>query len=213
MELPTSQTKTTTKIMTVVDHKSKTESSATEMKELKSSSQTAAATLRSHDAPSHVDTPPTSMDSEVEISTDQNRTKDKCQDHSDSGAAFSDLPSNIQPLEKVAKKLEEVKLDSTTQEASPTQKVSKHLTEEAASTLTESPQLPMDLYHLMQHTCGEGSMSRWLADFDPHKCGLEMLSKYIDAARGPLKGHGWEYSRAVKLMVELKKAAVATQSN
>lgn len=66
----------------------------------------------------------------------------------------------------------------------------------------------LDFYHVMRHTC-VGAESRWKEEFDPYKHGLEMLAKYIETARGPLKGMGWEYSRAVDIVVKLRKAAVA----
>lgn len=66
-----------------------------------------------------------------------------------------------------------------------------------------------DLYHVIHHTCGRGAESRWKAEFNPMKQGTELLSKYIDTARGPLKGLGWDYSRAVGLMVKFKKGEAA----
>ena len=68
----------------------------------------------------------------------------------------------------------------------------------------------LDLYHVMRQTCGEEMVTRWVCEYNPYAHGLEVLSKYIAAARGPLKGTGWEYSRAVELMVTFKRAAAAT---
>ncbi len=63
-----------------------------------------------------------------------------------------------------------------------------------------------DLYNVMLHTHGQLVVDSWKRDFDPLKHGVEMLSKYISVARGPLKKHGWNYSKAVEIMVKLKKA-------
>ena len=67
----------------------------------------------------------------------------------------------------------------------------------------------LDLYHVMRHTKGEEAVIHWQLDYEPLKDGVEMLSKYIAAARGPLKAHDWDYSRAVEIMVKLKKAAAS----
>ena len=69
-----------------------------------------------------------------------------------------------------------------------------------------------DLYKIMRWTRGEDFTSRWIAEFDALKYGLEMLSKYINAARGPLKGHGWKYAKAVELVVKLKRAAASAST-
>ncbi len=183
---------------------------------------------------SHLATPPTSAHVEGNFeSSDGDRT---CTDNSNTittaggGGTLSTSPTpSNESTEEVMKKLEAVELDSTrtleppptsspiqepvspSQEAPPSsQEVGKGCQVGVTRTVNEAPQAALDLYHVMWHTCGEEGVSRWLSDFDPHKCGLEMLSKYIDAARGPLKGQGWEYSRAVKLMVQLKRAAAAT---
>ena len=64
------------------------------------------------------------------------------------------------------------------------------------------------LYNVMLHTRGQSVVDSWKKDFDSLKHGVEMLSKYINVARGPLKKHGWNYSKAVELMVKLKKASM-----
>lgn len=69
-------------------------------------------------------------------------------------------------------------------------------------------QLSFDLYPVLHHTRGAGAVSQWLERYDPLEYGLKVLSKYISVARGPLKGAGWDYSRAVKLMLDLKKGCV-----
>ncbi len=73
------------------------------------------------------------------------------------------------------------------------------------------PNLPvetsgLDLYHVMRCTRGEEYVLRWKCEFNAIQSGLEMLSKYINAARGPLKHQGWNYSKAVELVVKLRKA-------
>ena len=64
-----------------------------------------------------------------------------------------------------------------------------------------------DLYPVMQHMRGEGEVTHWLHHYEPHKRGLEMLDKYLSMARGPLKHANWDYSRAVQLLIHLKRAA------
>ena len=70
----------------------------------------------------------------------------------------------------------------------------------------------LDFYHVMRHTHGKEHVTRWKSEFDPIKQGQEVLSKYIGAARGPLKNHGWNYSRAVELIVKLKRAEAAIRA-
>ena len=69
-------------------------------------------------------------------------------------------------------------------------------------------QLSFDLYTVLCHSQGEGAVSEWLRRFDTLEYGLKVLSKYINVARGPLKGTGWDYSRAVKLMLDMKRGCV-----
>lgn len=66
----------------------------------------------------------------------------------------------------------------------------------------------LTLYHVMLHTRGLPLIDAWKSDFDSLRHGVEMLSKYISVARGPLKNHGWSYSKAVELMVKLRKATL-----
>lgn len=63
------------------------------------------------------------------------------------------------------------------------------------------------LFCVMEHSQGGGFAKQWVSDFDPQKNGKELLSKYIDVARGPLKAQGWNYDRAVQLLVKLRRAA------
>ena len=65
------------------------------------------------------------------------------------------------------------------------------------------------LYSVMEHCCGEGVVQDWNSRFDPLKRGQELLSKYIEVARGPLKAQEWKYERAVQLLVAMKKSAHA----
>jgi len=64
-----------------------------------------------------------------------------------------------------------------------------------------------DLFEVMLHTRGPLRVASWRAEFDAVQLGTEMLSKYINVARGPLKKHGWNYSKAVDLVVKLKKCS------
>ena len=66
----------------------------------------------------------------------------------------------------------------------------------------------VSLYHVMLHTQGLSLVDAWKSDFNSLRHGVEMLSKYISVARGPLKDHGWNYSKAVELMVKLRKATM-----
>lgn len=65
-----------------------------------------------------------------------------------------------------------------------------------------------DLYPVLRHTHGKEVVSQWVHGYDPLEHGLKVLSKYIKVARGPLKDVGWDYTRAVKLMLDLKKGCV-----
>ena len=66
------------------------------------------------------------------------------------------------------------------------------------------------LFCVMEHSQGAEFVKQWVSDFDPQKNGRELLSKYIDVARGPLKAQGWNYDRAVQLLVQLRIAARAS---
>ena len=64
-----------------------------------------------------------------------------------------------------------------------------------------------DLFNVMLHTKGPSRVASWRAEFNAVRMGTEMLSKYINVARGPLKQHGWSYSKAVDLIIKLKKCS------
>ena len=148
---------------------------------------------------------------EGEIETDSRKICSSDKDpSSESGACDKDRTPSLEPVETISKKLEGVELDSTRTLETVASSLQEATPPSQASASTRTLQhTPLDLYHVIIHTCEEGSVSRWLSEFDPHKCGLEMLAKYIDTARGPLKGQGWEYARAVKLLVMMKKAAAS----
>ena len=63
------------------------------------------------------------------------------------------------------------------------------------------------LFCVMEQGCGREVVSEWNSKFDPLKRGQELLSKFIEVARGPLKPQGWKYDRAVQLLVTMKKSA------
>ena len=69
------------------------------------------------------------------------------------------------------------------------------------------------LFSVMEHCCGGGVVEDWNGKFDPLKRGQELLSKYIEVARGPLKAQEWKYERAVQLLVAMKKAAHAHKAS
>jgi hypothetical protein len=62
------------------------------------------------------------------------------------------------------------------------------------------------LYSVMEHCQGAEAVSNWKGRFNPLKRGQELLSKFVEVARGPLKAQGWNYARAVQLLVTMKKA-------
>ena len=62
------------------------------------------------------------------------------------------------------------------------------------------------LYSVMEHSQGAEAVTNWKSRFNPLKRGQELLSKFVEVARGPLKAQGWNYARAVQLLVAMKKA-------
>ncbi len=79
---------------------------------------------------------------------------------------------------------------------------------EATPRSCASPTTAVDsLYLLMKHLRGDEFVQRWHLEFDAVVLAQGFLSKYLETARGPLKGQGWSYDRAVQLLVKLKKAA------
>ena len=108
-------------------------------------------------------------------------------------------------VEKAASLLESMALESTSSAKAFTNSVNS----KAEGGAARKPHPPYNLYHLMHHTHSYAAESRWKEDFDPVKQGTELLSKYIETSRGPLKGLGWDYSRAVSLLVQFKKASKA----
>lgn len=66
---------------------------------------------------------------------------------------------------------------------------------------------PVDsLYLLMRHLQGDVFVRRWRSEFNAILLAQEFLSKYLETARGALKDQGWNYDRAVQLLVKLKRA-------
>ena len=63
------------------------------------------------------------------------------------------------------------------------------------------------LFSLLVQLMGAGYAQQQWRGFDPISLGLELLGRYIEAARGPLKEQNWSYTRAVQLSVQLRKAA------
>ena len=63
------------------------------------------------------------------------------------------------------------------------------------------------LFCVMEQGCGREVVTEWNSKFDPLRRGQELLSKFIEVARGPLKPQGWKYDRAVQLLVTMKKSA------
>ena len=66
--------------------------------------------------------------------------------------------------------------------------------------------LERQLYSVMERCQGAEAVENWKSRFDPLKRGQELLSKFVEVARGPLKTQGWNYGRAVQLLVAMKKA-------
>lgn len=73
----------------------------------------------------------------------------------------------------------------------------------------DSRSLLSQLFYVMEHCQGKQAVKNWQSKFDPLKRGQELLSKFVEVARGPLKAQGWKYGRAVQLLVTMKKAAHA----
>lgn len=69
---------------------------------------------------------------------------------------------------------------------------------------TVSPE--RQLYCVIEHCQGSEAVGNWKSRFNPLKRGQELLSKFVEVARGPLKVQGWNYGRAVQLLVVMKKA-------
>lgn len=65
-------------------------------------------------------------------------------------------------------------------------------------------------YSLMEHLQGKEFVQKWVLEFSTIQYGQDFLTKYVDAARGPLASQGWSYDRAVQLLVKLKKAGRET---
>ena len=65
------------------------------------------------------------------------------------------------------------------------------------------------LFCVMEHCQGKQAVENWTSRFNPLERGQELLSKFVEVARGPLKTQGWKYGRAVQLLVTMKKAARA----
>lgn len=65
------------------------------------------------------------------------------------------------------------------------------------------------LFCVMEHCKGTKAVENWKRRFDPLQRGQELLTKFVAVARGPLKTQGWNYSRAVQLLVTMKKADTA----
>lgn len=63
---------------------------------------------------------------------------------------------------------------------------------------------PSGVFGLMGEMSGLDFVKKWRDEFDPVKLGTDCLSKYIDAARGPLKFQQWNYDRAIQLLIKLK---------
>ena len=65
----------------------------------------------------------------------------------------------------------------------------------------------MVLYQLMETLHGRDEVERKLkpSDHDIASLGILCLSRYTAIAKGPLKGLGWSYEKAEKLVLELKQ--------
>ena len=66
-----------------------------------------------------------------------------------------------------------------------------------------SEALPFGLMGAMR---GLDFVREWREEFNPVKLGVVYLTKYIDAARGPLKFQEWNYDRAIQLLIRMKKS-------
>ncbi len=68
------------------------------------------------------------------------------------------------------------------------------------------PSPPDSFYLLMKELRGQEYVDKWRSEFRGVDLAQGFLTKYLDTARGALKGKGWSYDRAVQLLVKLKKA-------
>ena len=59
---------------------------------------------------------------------------------------------------------------------------------------------------LMGAMRGLDFVKEWREELNPVKLGVDYLTKYIDAARGPLKIQEWNYDRAIQLLIRMKKS-------
>ena len=73
----------------------------------------------------------------------------------------------------------------------------------SGSAMSESGTSPFGLMGSMR---GLDFVREWREGFNPAKLGVDYLTKYIDAARGPLKLQQWNYDRAIHLLIRLKKS-------
>ena len=60
---------------------------------------------------------------------------------------------------------------------------------------------------LLRQLMGADFVHKQWCEFSPVTTGQELLGKYIEIARGPLKHQNWSYTRAVQLAVQLRKAS------
>ena len=65
------------------------------------------------------------------------------------------------------------------------------------------------LFCVMEHCVGSEAVENWRRKFNPLEKGQELLSEFVEVARGPLKAQGWNYARAVQLLVTMRKAGAA----
>lgn len=60
---------------------------------------------------------------------------------------------------------------------------------------------------LLKQLMGVDFVHKQWCEFSPVTTGQELLGKYIEMARGPLKHQNWSYTRAVQLAVQLRRAS------
>ena len=68
------------------------------------------------------------------------------------------------------------------------------------------------LFSLLEALQGSDFVRQWRGEFEPSGLGQDVLTRYVRAARGPLREQHWRYDRPVELLVKLKKAALAAES-
>ena len=148
-------------------------------------------------------TPEVTTSSDTELSKTGNKddanAERSCSAHSNADPSISDSSSNRTSLEKTVQDLS-IQEDTELPASGCSNSIAGDIVAAAHTALERQ------LYSVMEHSQGAEAMMNWKSRFNPLKRGQELLSKFVEVARGPLKAQGWNYARAVQLLVAMKKA-------